>query len=158
MSFATGARDVPPIYFWQSCSACGAMCPYVCDWVAIGSRPVKVCDLVPGDYIHRKNRPERKAQVLNIKTRSFKGNSRLTIVSLKVLSGAIHEKEFSWDKDSVCWAIRPGPCRLAVCELHVRELGDRRHVCEGHWDAWDHAPLAQGQITATVEASATRPG
>jgi hypothetical protein len=152
------ADEPPPIYFWRPCAVCGALGPYVCDWVAIGSRPVKVCDLVVGDYIHRKSRPERKAQVVSIQVDAFRRNLRLRLVKLKVLSGKIRLMMFSWDKESVCWTLRPGPCGLAVCELHVRELGDRRHVCEGHWDAWDHAPLAQHELTGPVAASATRQG
>lgn len=127
------------------------MGPYMCDWVAIGSRPVKVCELVVGDTIHRKNRPERKAQVLDLMFHTR--NPRLTIVRLKVLSVMIHEKEFKWDKWSTCWALRPGPCGLAVCELHVRELGDRRHVCEEHWDAWENEKLPQLSSVTTQKSS-----
>ena len=30
-----------------------------------------------------------------------------------------------------------GVCRAAVCEAHVRELAADKHVCSGHWLAWE---------------------
>ncbi len=151
MSYFDKSTTEPPMYFWRECVVCREPGPYFCDWNVIGSRVIEVRELVVGDYIHRKNRPERKAQVLSIIPGVYPKNNRLVVVKLKVLSGEIREREFKWDKYSTCMALRPGPCGVAVCEAHVRELGDRRHVCQGHWDAWDKAPLAQ--VSAGLSAS-----
>lgn len=147
---------MPPLFHWKQCAHCTSLGPYVCDSVVIASRPVKVRDLIVGDYIHRRNRPERKAQVVGLSFDQFPHNNNLVIARLKVLSGEIRFKAFKWYKGAVCWALRPGPCNSLVCELHVRELGDRTHVCEAHWDCWDYGvsialPDGRAQIDPLTE-------
>jgi hypothetical protein len=40
-----------------------------------------------------------------------------------------------WPQDLV-QALRWRACRAPCCEAHAREIGEDRHYCRVHWEAW----------------------
>lgn len=47
-------------------------------------------------------------------------------------------KLVAYEKEhGVLLALRPGWCRLPVCEVHARDLGGGVHYCQDHWNAWE---------------------
>lgn len=101
-----------------TCAFCGAPAPYRCFWPCRRWADVKVMDLEVDDLVMCRKKLGCEQATLHIKA-----GSRLY--------------HFSRFLNIPVATIRMVPCGAPVCERHVQERAEDRHLCMDHWKAWD---------------------
>ena len=106
------------------CVFCGAPAPYRCFWPCRRWADVKVMDLEVDDLVMCRKKLGEVVEVEQA-TLHIKAGSRLY--------------HFSRFLNIPVATIRMVPCGAPVCERHVQERAEDRHLCMDHWKAWEKA-------------------
>ena len=102
------------------CRFCDQPSRYACDSPAHVRREIDARDILHGDWVFSPQ-SNRLCQVVDIQANSPAGHVLLITVEYR------HGRKRP-----------PYPqCATAVCEAHVRELAEHKHLCRDHWRAWE---------------------
>lgn len=122
---------------------CGELAAYQCDWPVDGIVRVPAGELQRGDSLvttkHAKHYllpkkmpipPSGRGKVIEVEV---VGRS----VKVTAVFGSVKRMAAMMLKADEVYVERRlvGVCRAAVCDAHVRDLGDK-HVCSAHWNSW----------------------
>ena len=107
-----------------ACAFCGAPAPYRCFWPCRRWVDVKVMDLEIDDLVMCR---KKMGEVIEVEQATL---------HVEVSSKVYHFSRFL--KYPVA-TIRMVPCGAPVCERHVQERAEDRHLCMDHWKAWEKA-------------------
>ena len=131
-----------------TCAFCEEMAVYQCDWGVNDFVALRVRDLVIGDQVRRFNelKARRKATATVVELEDLvvvhAVNYNRTYhrrVVLRIDGKTERLKHFTESPYAAIRIKRDGRCRAPVCESHVQERAEERHVCMSHWSAWSEA-------------------
>ena len=127
---------------YKPCAFCGAEGPYLCDWPVTRFESVMAHDVRIGDVIRDSTDADRaiEMRVLGIEPRGLVLRFQIEFLHVPKKSRACAVKYrcrgfVRWDRAAVLRA-ESGTCDQACCEAHAREIGEDRHYCREHWQAW----------------------
>lgn len=112
-----------------TCAFCGAPAPYRCFWPCRRWADVKVMDLEVDDLVMCR---KKMGRVFDVEQATL----HVVVDETKARARVYHFSRFL--KYPVA-TIRMVPCSAPVCERHVQERAEDRHICMGHWQAWEKA-------------------
>lgn len=133
----------------KPCAFCGAEAPYLCDWPVTRFESVIAHDVRIGDVIRDWTAIEmrvlgiealRPSPPVPVPARNSVLYFRVELLRVPkgTRSRAKNYLDFGCLRHTL--AIVPtakrGTCDQACCEAHAREIGEDRHYCREHWQAW----------------------
>jgi len=120
----------------KRCVFCNARGEFLCDWPVEKPVPVKPHDVRHGDLIV--NYTESIGRVIDIRAHADLFDFRLCLTRCPVGRARLVGTEVytRFHVSQKVRVIRTATCDSPACDLHVREVGDDRHYCVNHWNAW----------------------
>jgi hypothetical protein len=126
----------------EPCAFCGAEAPYLCDWPVTRFESVIAHDVRIGDVIRDSARGETAIEMRVFDIHAVNSLLYFRVELLRVPKGARAQAKRYLDLGHLrhAGAIVPtakrGTCDQSCCEAHAREIGEDRHYCREHWQAW----------------------
>lgn len=120
------------------CSVCERPAAAACDWPATEIISVEARFIVKGDVVYSTVKPT----IIRLGTVVFTYNHPdmdLRTIAIDTGRGVY---QYLWKPGQLLKVERPGQCRAAVCECHLREVAEDRRYCCSHWhlqeELWLH--------------------
>ncbi len=119
------------------CTFCAGEPLYLCDWPVERFELAKAHEIRHGDVVRSEDIEMRILEIQAIR--------RTLVFQVEVLQAPANcrrRAEYQrvhgltmFQSDPV-FIRRGGTCDRSICEAHAREVGEERHYCSGHWNAW----------------------
>lgn len=126
--------------------SCGEPAEYVCSWPTRQFRTANALQIKEGDLT--RNMAETRAGEIMYLAHTLSGTVIVTVAKVILRKGVIvtykdgdlayagTQKQYEWPFSLPLQILVDMPCGRAVCERHVRDLGDDKHyICSDHWSA-----------------------
>lgn len=126
----------------KPCAFCGAEAPYLCDWPVTRFESVIAHDVRIGDVIRDSARGETAIEMRVLGIEALGWLFLFQVEFLRVPQASRRRVEeyrrvgFARNAHGIVPTAKRGTCDQACCEAHAREIGEDRHYCRGHWQAW----------------------
>lgn len=113
---------------------CGAPALYRCDWPIIRPVEAAAADVRVGETMLS---PRTGALAVVIEVILAPECAWIRVQFRQRRRPPFPEYTYSRAISDPMRVMRLAPCEASVCDAHVREVGDDRHHCQSHWDAWE---------------------